>query len=89
VPAQDVEDVARHVGRRVAELRQKSGLTQQGLGSLVSASVQWISRIENGEENLTLGTLVKLANALQVRVADFFQAPQSNVKARRGRPEKA
>lgn len=87
---EDAEDLARQVGRRIAELRRAKGLTQQGFGTKISASVQWISRVENGEQNLTLATMVKLARALGVRVAALFELPESNPeKTARGRPKKS
>jgi transcriptional regulator with XRE-family HTH domain len=89
VAAQDADELARNVGRKIAEIRRESGLTQQQLASLVQATVQWISRIENGEENLTLATMVKLTNALGVQVPELFELPQSNPgQTRRGRPRK-
>jgi transcriptional regulator with XRE-family HTH domain len=89
VTKQKADELGHNVGRRVAEIRQKNGLTQQGLATSVRATVQWISRIENGEENLTLATLVKLANALSVTVRELFEEPASNPKeVRRGRPRK-
>jgi transcriptional regulator with XRE-family HTH domain len=89
VPKQTPEELARNVGRRVAEVRLSQGLTQQDFATLIRNSVQWISRIENGEENLTLATLVKLADALKLEVAELFRPPAPGArKAKRGRPKK-
>lgn len=89
VPKQDAEEIARNIGRRTAEVRQEHEMTQQELATRLRATVQWISRIENGNENLTLATLVKLANVLEVAVIDLFAAPKSNPRrSRRGRPKK-
>ena len=73
-----------------AWLRRELGLTQQALATTVRATVQWISRLENGEENLTLATMVKLTNALGMSVAELFEEPQEDLpRAKRGRPPKA
>lgn len=84
---QDTERLAQQLGRKIAEIRRGQGLTQQDLATLVKATVQWISRIENGDENLTLATMVKLANALGVSVQELFEPPSSDPReVRRGRP---
>lgn len=90
VPKEDPDELARNIGRKVAELRLAQGMTQQELATELRASVQWVSRIENGAENLTLATLAKVANALGVVVVDLFAAPRGKVRrAGRGRPKKA
>lgn len=43
------------------------GYTQKQLGDRIGVSQVYISRIENGDiEGLTIGKLIKLANALQI-----------------------
>jgi transcriptional regulator with XRE-family HTH domain len=90
VPEQDPDELARNVGVRISEIRGQAALTQQDLATRVQTSVQWISRVETGRENLTLTTLVKLANALEVNVIDFFTTPsKAPRKSGRGRPRKS
>lgn len=89
MPQEDAQRLAQQVGRKIAETRRQGGLTQQDLATEVNTSVQWISRVENGEENLTLATMVKLANALGVSVQELFDPPASDpTEVRRGRPPK-
>lgn len=83
-----VETLALEIGRRVSEVRGERGLTQQGLATAVQASVRWISRVENGEENLTIATLLKLANALEIHVGELLTPPKTPQKVSRGRPRK-
>lgn len=52
---------------RLAELREKRGLTQTQLAAQISTSPAVISRIENGG-NAQLKTLQKIAQALQVQL---------------------
>ena len=90
VPDQTVEEIARNAGRRVAELRRQLGWTQQDFATAVQTTVQWISRVENGEENLTLASLVKLANALRVTVSELLSPSRTHPpKAGPGRPRKS
>ncbi len=81
----DPTQVLRSVGRRIAELRRAVGLTQEQFAEEFEASVSYIRRVEAGSENLTLVTVVKIANILRVLPADLLQLPQSS-EVRRGRP---
>ncbi len=80
--------VLRHVGRRVAELRNALGWTQEAFAERAGISVGYVRQVEGGHENLTLMTLVKLAVVLGVDAADLFVPPASS-EVRRGRPPKA
>jgi transcriptional regulator with XRE-family HTH domain len=87
VAREDALRIKVNIGRRVAELRRKVPATQEGLAELLDVSVQWLSRVEAGSENLTIETLAKLANSLGVRVVDLFRAPGPEPKGpKRGRP---
>jgi len=60
---------------KIAELRQKKGLSQQQLAKLMGTSQQAISRIESGKyEGFTLRTLEKIAEATGMRVKIEFVA---------------
>ncbi|MBI3073009.1 MAG: helix-turn-helix transcriptional regulator [Deltaproteobacteria bacterium] len=79
--------VLRAVGRRFAELRARRGLTQETLAERIGVSLKYLQRIEAGRENLTLKSLVELANTFRVKVDDLFRRPVS-LAVRRGRPRK-
>jgi transcriptional regulator with XRE-family HTH domain len=93
--AQDPAEVVRNVARRVVELRLARGMTQEKLAEALACSVQYVSRIEVGE-NLGLVTLTKIANALGVTVGQLVSgeaaaedpASAEGVGRRRGRPRK-
>jgi len=89
VRALDEDRVAADVGRRIAELRRERELTQEQLSVKMGATVQWIAQLEGGV-NFTIGTLVKLANALKVPLVELFEPPKpSDGVRRRGRPRKS
>ena len=73
------------MGRRIAELRVERGWTQETFAQEAEVSVGYVRRLEVGDENLTLSSMVKLANLLDVAPAELLQAPKS-LTARRGRP---
>jgi HTH-type transcriptional regulator/antitoxin HipB len=86
--SEDPEDVIRDVGRRIGEIRQGCGLTQEQAAERLGLSVKGYQFIERGVQNLTIRTLVRVASALGVRTAELFAAPASR-EVRRGRPKKA
>ncbi len=60
-------------GRRVAEVRKSRGVTQQELAENIGMSVVAIAYIETGKRWARLGTLNKIANSLEVSVANLFK----------------
>ncbi|WP_067936849.1 helix-turn-helix domain-containing protein [Alicyclobacillus kakegawensis] len=52
------------VARQLIQLRKQSGLSQAQLAKRVHTRQSEISRIENGEQNISLDKLRKIANAL-------------------------
>ncbi len=85
MPQEDPAEVARDVGRRVAEIRTGLGLTQEQAAERIGLSPKAWQRIEQGTRDMKVGTLVRVASALGVRVADLFAAPASR-EVRKGRP---
>ena len=81
----DPERLVTNVGRRIAELRRKSGRTQEELAESLRMTVQYLQRIEAGA-NLTLHSLAKIARALRVPVRALFASPKRSSPTRVGRP---
>jgi DNA-binding XRE family transcriptional regulator len=54
------------LGPRVQELRKGHSWSQKRLAQSADPDRTCISAVEPGEQNLTLGAVVKLANALEV-----------------------
>lgn len=67
------DDYAQVFGARLRELRTAAGLSQRDLASLVGTSSAAISNLEAGNNAQTLGTLVKLADALGCRVVELVK----------------
>jgi DNA-binding XRE family transcriptional regulator len=75
------------VGRRIAEVRIKTGLTQEEFAERVARiSLKYLQRIEAGRANLTVLTLAKFAARIGVEVKELFEPPISR-EIRRGRPK--
>jgi transcriptional regulator with XRE-family HTH domain len=60
-------------GKRIAEVRKAKGVTQSQLAERVNMSVVTIAYIETGKRWVRLGTLDKIARALNVNVTELFK----------------
>ncbi|MGC9196368.1 MAG: helix-turn-helix domain-containing protein [Syntrophobacteraceae bacterium] len=67
------EAAASKIGPNIKDIRQKSGRTLEDLATLTGIDAEVLSRIEINEFIPPLATLFKLAKALGVDIADFFQ----------------
>ncbi|HEX9984434.1 MAG TPA: helix-turn-helix transcriptional regulator [Thermoanaerobaculia bacterium] len=61
-------------GRRLREVRQKRGLTQQAVADLAGMSLTYISNMEHGFKVPSLTTIIRLAVALDCKVMDLVGA---------------
>ncbi len=63
-----------NIGKTVKKLREKLGISQEKLARLADVSNNTIVNIEAGkQDNPTIETLKKVANALQVGVDDLLK----------------
>lgn len=83
--ARATDRVIADVGRRVAELRGRAGLTQEVLAARLGVSVQYVRRIEAGT-NLTLRSLAIVARALGEDTSALLAVPADRTRPRPGRP---
>jgi transcriptional regulator with XRE-family HTH domain len=67
------QDVDRHVGARLRELRISAGLSQQALGDLIGVTYQQAHKYESGVNRISASRLFALALALDVEVNEFFE----------------
>lgn len=66
------EQFLKEFGFRLKLYRMKQNYTQAQLGEMVDISEHRISQIENGKCNLTLKTVNRLSNALNIQVEKLF-----------------
>jgi ribosome-binding protein aMBF1 (putative translation factor) len=57
--------------RVLAAIEDKEGLSQKKLAEILDVSPQQISKIIKGQENLTLETIAKLSEALNIELISF------------------
>ncbi|MER5646136.1 helix-turn-helix transcriptional regulator [Streptosporangium sp. NPDC002524] len=59
-------------GRRLREVREQHGLTQERLGELADVDRKTINRIENGMYSPLLDQIFKISDALEVPARELF-----------------
>ena len=65
-------DIKIAVGKRVKELRNKLSISQEELADTAQLDRTYITSVERGKRNISIVNVEKLANALQVSLAEFF-----------------
>lgn len=68
--------VLQHVSQNVRRLRNSAGLSQTALAEKSGVSRRMLVAIEAGEKNVSLATLDRVAEALEVAFSDLIQAPE-------------
>lgn len=62
------------LGAAVRQLREKRGLTQEGLAQKAGITTGTVSLIERGQSNPAWGTVKAIAAALDLSLADLARA---------------
>ena len=66
------EDVLARFGDRLRTLRKAAGFSQEGFAAACGLDRTYVGGIERGERNLALRNLEKVADALDLSLADLF-----------------
>jgi transcriptional regulator with XRE-family HTH domain len=76
MPRTAVSEVhAKVVGRELKDTRQALGLTQAEVAERLGVSPSYISAVEAGKRNLTLGQLANIAGAMRLGIDISFVHP--------------
>lgn len=57
------------LSEQIKSLRKEQNLTQEQLGKLIGVQRAQISKLENNTSNVTIGTIMKVFNALKATVS--------------------
>jgi XRE family transcriptional regulator, regulator of sulfur utilization len=69
--------MSNHLADNIRAMREARGLSQQQIAKLAGIPRATWTHLESGGANPTLAVLVKVANALQVRLDELLAAPRS------------
>ena len=61
------------VSKRLITLRERCGLTQNGLAEKAGVSQSHLRRVELGQADITVGHLQLLCDAMGISIQDFFK----------------
>lgn len=56
------------IREEIKKLRKENNLTQEELGNMIGVQRAHISKLENNAQNVTIGTLMKVFNALNAQI---------------------
>lgn len=70
------EVIEQHIARRIRQLRSARAMTLQQVSDLTGLSKGLLSKIENCIVSPPIGTLVKLATALDIPIGEFFETEE-------------
>ena len=65
------------VSKRIINLRERCGLTQNGLAERAGISQTHLRRVELGQADITIGYLQLICNAMGISIQDFFNEESS------------
>lgn len=60
------------LGKRIQSIREKRGLTQEQLEEKTGINAKYISTVECGQRNVTINTLAKIADGLNIELYELF-----------------
>ena len=69
-------DYAAIFGRNVGAARARSGLKQSDVAARTGMTQQYLSRIEAGKQNVTLGTMAALAEVMGCNLPDLLKVAE-------------
>lgn len=67
-----MNNIRKGLGKRIRFLRESKGLTQEELGEKAGLSYKFVGEVERGEVNISLDSLISIADALEVKINALF-----------------
>lgn len=65
--------ITEKVGQRIKDFRTEIGISQEKLALKAEIDRTYLAGVENGKRNLSIRSLEKIINALNVSFHDFFE----------------
>lgn len=67
------KELLKRFGKNVKIERIKKDLTQEKFSEILGVSANYIACVENGRQNMSLGKILELANALDVNIENLLK----------------
>jgi transcriptional regulator with XRE-family HTH domain len=68
------------IGERIAQLRKAKKLSQQKFSYEAEIERSYLTHVEKGRKNISIDTLIKITDALEISFKDFFNCEPFNGK---------
>ena len=65
-------EIKEKIGTLIRDLRQEKAMSQKDLAYDADLYRSYISSVENGQRNISIVNIEKIANALKVSLKEFF-----------------
>ncbi|WP_439699066.1 helix-turn-helix domain-containing protein [Mucilaginibacter sp. AW1-7] len=66
-------EIKSKVGSRIREVREQRGISQKDLSYTADLDRSYIASVENGQRNISIVNLEKIAIALKISLSDLFE----------------
>lgn len=73
-----MESVAKHIGRRIRNLRVFNGYTQTEFGKIIGVTFQQVQKYENGSNHISAENLYLISQKMRVDINYFFEKLHSH-----------
>jgi transcriptional regulator with XRE-family HTH domain len=67
------ETAFKMIGNNIRSIRESKGLSMEAVANEANIEYRQLGRIERGEGNTTIATLLKISWALKVDIGNFFR----------------
>lgn len=74
-----IDDIHIHIGSKIKQYRYEQGLSRNSLAPKVGISHQQLKKYEDGENKISVGRLIILANTLNKNIMDFIDVDKSGI----------
>ncbi|MFI3300313.1 MAG: helix-turn-helix transcriptional regulator [Candidatus Gastranaerophilales bacterium] len=69
---EEFKSISKQIGLNFRHARTKKGYTQEKFAEIANVHVNYIGKIERGEQNLTIKSMVELSNSLNTPTKDIL-----------------
>ena len=69
-------DIKLKIGQRIRELRKELEISQEALAYKAEVDRTYVTDVENGRRNVSVEILERIIKALEVSIAEFFNAKE-------------
>ena len=61
------------LGLKIREIRKKKKISQEKLAEMTNIHLKTVIRVENAQCSPSIETIIKIANVLNIKIADLFE----------------